>query len=148
MISATAGGATKLAFRGAKFEFNRETRRRTSLHCSATLKKVLMVTICSSLRTRMARHEFGGWLAEDAARICTTREFWQIRRQNKFVFTRQARPSLYLFPISLVLHMSQTALCNPRIHSGKCQSSPKQERSVLAGTESHSCRDVLMAVER
>jgi len=26
-----------------------------------------MVTICSSLRTRMARHEFGGWLAEDEA---------------------------------------------------------------------------------
>jgi hypothetical protein len=65
--------------------------------------------------------------------ICRTREFWQIRRQNEFVFNRQARPSPYLFPISLVLHMSQTAMCNPRIHSGKWQSSPKQERSVLLG---------------
>ena len=80
--------------------------------------------------------------------ICATREFWQIRRQNEFVFNCQARPSLDIFPISQGLHMSQTALCNPRIHSGKCQSSPKQERSVLAGTESHSCRDVLTAVGR
>jgi len=85
-----------------------------------------MVTIRSSLLRRLVRQEFGGWLAEDAARICTTREFWQIRRQNKFVFTRQARPSLYLFPISQVLHLSQTAMCTARIHSGKCQSSPNR----------------------
>jgi hypothetical protein len=40
------------------------------------------------------------------ATICATREFWQIRRQNEFVFNRQARLSLYLFPISQMLHMS------------------------------------------
>jgi hypothetical protein len=41
--------------------------------------------------------------SKHAMTFWATREFWQIRPQNKSVFNRQSAPERYLLPISLVL---------------------------------------------
>jgi hypothetical protein len=48
--------------------------------------------------------------------FCATREFWQIRPWNKFVFNRQVRPNRYLFPISEVLNASQATSSDRQIY--------------------------------